>query len=104
MSKFENIGIVGAGAWGTALAQSACLAGRNVTIWANESATVTSINSAHENTAFLPGIELDPRLRATDDLSEMDNVDVILMVTPAFVLMVSTQGIAAAGRSPVPAM
>lgn len=75
--------MVGAGAWGTALAQVAAKAGRSVTLWARESEVVASVNGSHENTTFLPGIALDESLRATADLKEAAAADAVLMVTPA---------------------
>ena len=75
--------MIGAGAWGTALAQVAAKAGRSVTLWARESEVVASVNGSHENTTFLPGIALDESLRATAELKEAAAADAILMVTPA---------------------
>ncbi len=83
MSTYKTIGVIGAGAWGTALAQSACLAGRKVTLWAREVETVDTINQAHENTHYLKGIKLEPNLTATANLKQAAENDVLLMVTPA---------------------
>ena len=52
---YQNFGVIGAGAWGTALAQTLAIAGRDVKIWAFEEGVVNSINSNHENTLYLPG-------------------------------------------------
>ena len=85
-AKFEHMGVVGAGAWGTALAQVCARAGgptRRVTLWAREPELVTAINEHHENTIFLPGISLEPGVKATGDLADMAEADAILMVTPA---------------------
>lgn len=79
---YDRIGIVGAGAWGTALAQAIRSAGRDVLIRAHEPETVESINTAHENRLFLPGIGLDPAIRATGELSDMGRCDALLLVTP----------------------
>ena len=75
--------MIGAGAWGTALAQ--CLVGerRPVVLWAREPDLAASINEHHENKLYLPGVPLNPAIRATGDLSEAAGCDVILMVTPA---------------------
>jgi glycerol-3-phosphate dehydrogenase (NAD(P)+) len=81
--EYNRIAVVGAGAWGTALAQVAAKAGRSVTLWARESEVVASVNGSHENTTFLPGIALDESLRATADLKEAAAADAVLMVTPA---------------------
>lgn len=79
----DRIGVIGGGAWGTALAQTLTLAGRNVVLWAREADTVSDINTRHVNRAFLPGIALDPRLTATDKLEDCASADAILLVCPA---------------------
>lgn len=81
--KIDSIGVVGGGAWGTALAQTLRLAGRDVTLWARETETVEDINARHVNRIFLPGIGLDPGLRATTALRDIAGADVILLVAPA---------------------
>jgi glycerol-3-phosphate dehydrogenase (NAD(P)+) len=83
MRQFEHIGVVGAGAWGTALAQVAARAGRRVSLWARETEVVDAVNGRRENTVFLPGIALDPAIRATCNLAETAAADALLMVTPA---------------------
>jgi glycerol-3-phosphate dehydrogenase (NAD(P)+) len=80
---FDSIGIVGGGAWGTALAQTLRLAGRDVLIWAREPEVVAEIHSGHTNTPFLPGVSLDAALRATTSLASVAALDVVLMVAPA---------------------
>ena len=79
----SRVGVLGAGAWGTALAQTLASDGRDVLIWARESDVVGEINSGHSNTTFLPGAALAPQIKATGDLSRMANLDVLLVVTPA---------------------
>ncbi|MEM8744782.1 MAG: NAD(P)H-dependent glycerol-3-phosphate dehydrogenase [Pseudomonadota bacterium] len=79
----QTIGIVGAGAWGTALAQAVIKSGRDALLWAHEAETVDDINTAHENRTFLPGIALSAELKATADISEVAGQDALLMVVPA---------------------
>ena len=79
----NKIGVIGAGAWGTALAQVYAAAGRDVTLWVREAEVVTAVNERHENTLFLPGVSLDERLKASGDLGDVAACDVILLVTPA---------------------
>ena len=83
MTALQRIGVLGGGAWGTALAQAACRAGRDVVIWARNGDVVEAIRSRHENPDYLPGIALVPRLEATTDLSAALTVDALLLVTPA---------------------
>lgn len=79
----EMIGVIGAGAWGTALAQMLSTDGRDVLIWALEDDLVAEINFDHRNTPYLPSAELSPNIRATSDLGEFAGLDVVLAVTPA---------------------
>lgn len=80
----NNITVIGAGAWGTALAETLSRAGRKVTIYAREPEIVESINSAHENTGFLKGIPLDHKLRAVSDpAAAVKGAELILLVPPA---------------------
>jgi glycerol-3-phosphate dehydrogenase (NAD(P)+) len=78
-----KLGIIGAGAWGTALAQIASVGGRETLLWALESDVVEAVNSRHENPIFLAGVSLSPGIRATSDLTELDGCDAWLVVTPA---------------------
>src|SRR4029079_13142764 len=79
----QTVGIIGGGAWGTALGISARRAGRDVLIWAYEPATVAEINEAHGNALYLPGVALDPAIKATAKISAVAACDLLLMVTPA---------------------
>jgi glycerol-3-phosphate dehydrogenase (NAD(P)+) len=79
----QSVGVIGAGAWGTALAVIARRAGRDVLVWAREPETVAAINDAHRNDVFLPDIALDPAIEATSRLNEAATCDMLLMVTPA---------------------
>ncbi|MES3096968.1 NAD(P)H-dependent glycerol-3-phosphate dehydrogenase [Sphingomonas aerolata] len=78
-----RIGVIGGGAWGTALAQVAAHEGRDVILWAREPAVVDSINAIHANALFLAGVALSPTIRATGDLGALANMDAILVVAPA---------------------
>ncbi|PTM47934.1 glycerol-3-phosphate dehydrogenase (NAD(P)+) [Sphingomonas aerolata] len=78
-----RIGVIGGGAWGTALAQVAAHEGRDVILWAREPAVVDSINATHANALFLAGVALSPTIRATGDLGALADMDAILVVTPA---------------------
>lgn len=83
MAAIKTIGVIGAGAWGTALAQTARLAGCDVALWAREAEVANEINSAHRNSIFLADVPLDPGIIATNDLAEIAERDAILLVSPA---------------------
>jgi glycerol-3-phosphate dehydrogenase (NAD(P)+) len=80
---YNSFGIIGGGAWGTALGQTLRQAGRDVVLWARELEVVEEINAEHRNTPFLPGVTLDADLRATADLADVARQDAVLMVAPA---------------------
>jgi glycerol-3-phosphate dehydrogenase (NAD(P)+) len=77
------IGVIGAGAWGTALAQAMASDGTPVLLWAREADLVAEINASHSNNLFLPGAPLSPLIRATADLADLAPLRVLLVVTPA---------------------
>ena len=79
----QSVGVIGAGAWGTALAQVCARAGREVVLWAREPEVIASVAARRENTLFLPGIALDPAIRATGDMAALSTCDLILAVPPA---------------------
>src|SRR5208282_4437784 len=79
----QNFGIIGGGAWGTALAQVLRRAERRVVLWAREAEVVESVNRARENPLFLPGVKLEAGITATSALAEASRADVILLVPPA---------------------
>ena len=79
----KRVGVVGAGAWGTALAMTAARAGSDVTLWALEPEVVASINERGVNEMFLPGVELPKTVHAVNDLEVMLAQDALLMVAPA---------------------
>lgn len=86
MSTTPVIGVVGAGAWGTALAQMLASDGSDVLIWAYEPEVVTAINAEHRNPLYLPSASLARGIRATCDLAGLAECDTLLVVTPAQVL------------------
>lgn len=78
-----KLGIIGGGAWGTALAQVASAADRDTLLWALEAEVVDGINRRHENPTFLAGLTLNPSIRATSSLEDLAACDALLVVTPA---------------------
>ncbi|OQW46562.1 MAG: glycerol-3-phosphate dehydrogenase [Proteobacteria bacterium SG_bin6] len=77
-----KLGVIGAGAWGTALAQVIARQGETL-LWAREAEVVAAINDTHENGQFLPGVPLSPAIRATGDLSALTDCGALLVVVPA---------------------
>lgn len=82
MTSYSRFGVVGGGAWGTALAQLLAAEGAPVRLWAREAAVVTAINAEHRNPLFLPGASLSPSLVATGDLADLAACDALLVVVP----------------------
>jgi|TARA_A100001391_G_scaffold171126_2_gene132324 glycerol-3-phosphate dehydrogenase (NAD(P)+) len=78
-----KIFVIGAGAWGTALAQAARLAGNDVVLVGRDPAAIDEINSAHTLKSYLGAIGLDPYLKAQTGISGIEGADAILMVVPA---------------------
>lgn len=85
----KSVGVIGGGAWGTALAQAQACAGRDVIVWAREVEVVQAIRTHRENTPFLKGSLLHESLKATSDLAEVAACDALLLVTPAQYLRAS---------------
>lgn len=83
MTKYQNIGVIGGGAWGTALAQTLAVAGRDVILWAFEDDCVKAINDHRENTLYLKGVKLSQRIKATSVISHLGELDAVLSVAPA---------------------
>lgn len=81
--KLERWGVIGGGAWGTAMAQVIASDGSDVLLWAREPEVVESINARHDNPWFLPGLQLGETIRATGDLAALDDCDALVIVVPA---------------------
>lgn len=79
----SSIGVIGGGAWGTALAQAMAGDGSAVKVWAREPELVAELNERHTNSLFLPGATLAPTIHATGDLTELAALPVLLLVAPA---------------------
>lgn len=86
MSTSATIGVIGAGAWGTALAQMLGADGRDVLLWAYEPEVAEAINAEHRNPVYLPSAMLAPTIRATGNLADFAAIGTVLAVTPAQVL------------------
>jgi len=79
---FSHIAILGAGGWGTALANTAAHAGRRVTLWARDGSLLVDI-TAGENPKYLPGVELHEDISVTTSLAVAAGAEVIILAVPA---------------------
>ncbi len=83
MSEDKTIGVIGGGAWGTALASMLAIRDGHSLLWARNIKTVDDINSNHQNNCYLGNIKLPSGLYATSDISDVCSRDILLCVTPA---------------------
>src|SRR5574337_37646 len=84
MQEVRKLGVIGAGAWGTALAKHLAEKGLEVRLWAHEQDVVDAINSSHENPVFLKDVPLPPSLRATSSIVDaVKSCDGILCAAPS---------------------
>ena len=79
---FEHIGVIGAGAWGTALALTCARAGRKVTLWEHDAANAAHLATKRES-LFLPGVRLSDDIALAGDLAEAARAQALLLVVPA---------------------
>ena len=79
----QTIGIVGAGAWGTALAQNAAANACRVQLWTRHREHAQALESTRRNERYLPGMALDPAIRVSADGAVLQSCDAVLMVAPA---------------------
>jgi|TARA_R110002126_G_scaffold3263_1_gene18361 glycerol-3-phosphate dehydrogenase (NAD(P)+) len=100
----QTVGIIGAGAWGTALAQVIRAAGRDVTLWARETELVSYMQKNHENNQFLPGIKIDSAIKVSESISEVTNSDILLIVVPAQHLRATLQSMKSSLRKDQPVL
>ncbi len=81
--KFQKFGVIGGGAWGTAMAQTLAVSGRDVVLWAFEQEVADAVNANHENSVYLPGVKLHTNIRASSDFGALEGMDAVLGVAPA---------------------
>lgn len=82
-SAVNEIGVIGAGAWGTALAVVCARVGNHVTLWSRNQAALQSIRSKRVNEAYLPDVFVDPQIEVTDDLQSLRGSDILLLAVPS---------------------
>jgi glycerol-3-phosphate dehydrogenase (NAD(P)+) len=93
MPPYTSVGVIGAGAWGTALAGVAARAGREVVLYARNAESAAQMKSARANSR-LPGVRLDERIEISGDIAAAARADVILIATPAQNLREATSALA----------
>ncbi|WFU81482.1 NAD(P)-dependent glycerol-3-phosphate dehydrogenase [Bradyrhizobium sp. CIAT3101] len=101
MTAFQSVAVIGAGAWGTALAAVAARAGRNVTLWARNAEHAARIASTRNNPR-LPGVRLAPEIVVTSELALAARADMLLIATPAQHLRGAVNMLASHVTKPVP--
>jgi glycerol-3-phosphate dehydrogenase (NAD(P)+) len=88
----STIAVMGAGAWGTALAKALADAGGEVTLWARRSNVAAEINATRHNGYYLPGVQLPAGIRATNDASEaLNEASTVLLAVPAQTMRTNLQ-------------
>jgi glycerol-3-phosphate dehydrogenase (NAD(P)+) len=91
-----NVAVIGAGSWGTTLANLLARNGHAVTLWAREPEVVASVRERHVNDLFLPDCPLDPGVRATEELeAALSEAGLVVSATPSHVV----RGLARASAS-----
>lgn len=101
----DRIAVLGAGAWGTALAHIAAENGKRVTLWAREPEVVAAVNEKHRNTLFLPDVDLNADIFATDDqAAALADAQAVLLVIPAQHLRTSCRMLRGVWKQGLPAV
>ena len=90
---FNRIAVIGAGAWGTALALACARAGRSVTLFEHDAANAAALRQKRES-LFLPGVRIDERIAFARDLAEAAAAEALLLVVPAQVVRSAAQALA----------
>jgi glycerol-3-phosphate dehydrogenase (NAD(P)+) len=80
---FDRVAVIGAGAWGTAIALAACRAGRAVVLWMRDPERADALRRDRENSRYLPGVRLDDGIEVTADLARVADAQSLMLVTPA---------------------
>ena len=83
MSRLSTVGVINAGAFGTALAQVLARSGLQPRLWVRRPELAAQIRAERENRPYLPGVTLDDRVEVTDDLAELAGLDLIVAASPA---------------------
>lgn len=98
----SNITVIGAGAWGSALAQAATVAGNDVCLIGRAQNVVDEINSTHTNAKYLPDVFLDKAIKASCDFGKLARAEIVVLAVPAQVTRTVLQGVQAKLKRAVP--
>ena len=102
MSEIQSVGVIGSGAWGTALALACARAGRRVVLWSHDPSVARTIADTGQNALYLPGVALPETIRPTADLADVAGCDLVLAVAPAQHLRSVLAGLAPLARPGLP--
>jgi len=81
--KSKNISVLGGGSWGTVLANLAASNQHSVTLWMRDSSVIDEVNRTKRNSKYLPQLELEEGIKATDDISTIGNSELIIFCIPS---------------------
>ena len=98
----KKLSVLGAGAWGTALALTAARAGHDVTIWGRDEKLINLLATTNQNPGYLPGVKFDRHIKATTDFDEVMDTDGIILATPAQTTRLMVERIVQSRAAPVP--
>lgn len=90
----KTVGVIGAGAWGTGLAQALARGGNDVCLWAREKEVTDAINTQHENKRYLPGFPLSKNLCASTDIKQVaGGKEFLILASPSLYLAATVKQI-----------
>lgn len=102
-SSFRVIAVIGAGAWGTALAHLLATKGLNIRLWAYEPQVVEAIQTTRENSWYLPGVVLPNSIQATNSLADaVQGVDLLILAVPSHAMAHTVAELRPLLRKPIP--
>jgi glycerol-3-phosphate dehydrogenase (NAD(P)+) len=99
--SIQRISVLGGGAWGTALAETAARAGRQVTLWEHEASNAESLTK-DRHSKFLPEFRISDSIKVTRELADAAKADAILLVVPAQATRAVCQSLASLARDNMP--
>ena len=102
-SSFRVVSVIGAGAWGTALAHLLATKGLNVRLWAHEPEVVEAVQTTRENSWYLPGVVLPNSVQANNNLADVvQGVDFIILAVPSHCMSAMVSTLRPHLRDPIP--